>query len=56
MISTKSAPEIVEYPELGTVRVMTRSPFDPPGPDEDPADRIRLVFDRSAATEEPPLR
>ena len=56
MVSTKTTPEIVEYPELGTVRVMTRSPFDPPGPDEDPADRLRLVFDRSAATDEAPLR
>lgn len=52
MISTKVTPEIVEYPELGTIRVVTRSPFDPPGPDEDPADRIRLLFDRSAAKEE----
>lgn len=37
---------------LGTVRVLTRSPFDPPGPNEDPADRLRLLFDRSAATDE----
>jgi len=56
MVSTNTAPEIVEYPELGTVRVLTRSPFDPPGPDEDPADRLRLLFDRSAATDESPPR
>jgi hypothetical protein len=51
-VSTKTAPEIVEYPELGTIRVTTFSPFDPPGPDEDPADRLRLLFERSAATDE----
>jgi uncharacterized cupin superfamily protein len=56
MLSTKSAPEVVEYPELGTVRVVTRSPFDPPAPGEDPADRLRLLFDRSAAKEEEPPR
>jgi len=54
MVSTKSAPEVVEYPELGTVRVATRSPLDPPAPGEDPADRLWLLFDRSAAKEEPP--
>jgi uncharacterized cupin superfamily protein len=56
MMSTKTTPEIVEYPELGTVRVVTRSPFDPPGPDDDPADHIRLLFDRSAAKDETPPR
>jgi uncharacterized cupin superfamily protein len=49
MVSTRVAPEVVEYPELGTVRVLTRPPFEPPAPDEDPADRLMLVFDRSAA-------
>jgi uncharacterized cupin superfamily protein len=49
MISTKSMPEIVEYPELGTVRVLTRAPFSPAAPDEDPADRIMLTFDRDDA-------
>ena len=49
MVSTKVTPEVVEYPEQGTVRVLTRSVFDPPDPDEDPADRLMLVFDRSAA-------
>jgi hypothetical protein len=48
MVSTKVVPEIVEYPELGTVRVMTRPPFEPPDPDDDPADRLTLLFDRSA--------
>lgn len=56
MLSTKSMPEVVEYPEQGTVRVLTRAPFDPPNPDDDPADVLRLVFDRSAATEERPAR
>jgi len=56
MISTKTMPEIVEYPELGTIRAVTHSPFDPPRPDEDPADRIRLLFDRSAAKDEAPSR
>jgi uncharacterized cupin superfamily protein len=49
MVSTKSMPEIVEYPELGTVRVLTRAPFSPPAPDEDSADRIILTFDRDDA-------
>jgi uncharacterized cupin superfamily protein len=52
MLSTKTMPEVVEYPEQGTVRVLTRAPLDPPGPDEDPADRLVLVFDRAAAKEE----
>lgn len=49
MLSTKVMPELVEYPEQGTVRVLTRAPFTPPNPDEDPADRINLTFDRSSA-------
>jgi uncharacterized cupin superfamily protein len=49
IVSTKSMPEIVEYPELGTVRVLTRAPFSPPAPDEDPADRITLTFARADA-------
>jgi hypothetical protein len=56
MLSTKVMPEIVEYPELGTVRVLTRPPSSPPDPDEDPADRLMLVFDRSDAKEDPPAR
>ena len=48
MLSTRVVPEVVEYPELGTVRVMTRAPFEPPDPDDDPADRLMLLFDRSA--------
>ena len=36
MLSTKGVPEVVEYPELDTVRVLTRLPFEPPDPDEDP--------------------
>lgn len=56
MLSTKAMPEVVEYPEQGTLRVLTRAPFDPPSPDDDPADALRLLFDRSAAKEEPPRR
>jgi hypothetical protein len=54
MLSTKVTPEIVEYPEQGTVRVLTRAPFSPPDPDEDPADRLMLLFDRSAAKQDRP--
>jgi len=49
MLSTKVMPEVVEYPEDGTVRVLTRPPFAPPEPGEDPADRLMLLFDRSDA-------
>ena len=49
MLSTKVMPEVVEYPEQGTVGVMTRSPWEPPGPDDDPADWLRLRFRRSDA-------
>ena len=52
MVSTKALPEVVEYPEQGTVRVLTRAPFDPPKADEDPEDRLMLLFDRSAAKED----
>lgn len=54
MLSTKVMPEIVEYPELGTVRVLTRPPFAPPDPDEDPADRVMLLFDRADAKQDRP--
>jgi uncharacterized cupin superfamily protein len=54
MLSTKVMPEIVEYPEQGTVRVVTRPPFAPPDPNEDPADRLVLLFDRSDAQEDRP--
>jgi uncharacterized cupin superfamily protein len=54
MLSTKVMPEIVEYPEQGTVRVLTRSPFAAPDPNEDPADRLVLLFDRSDAKEDRP--
>lgn len=52
MLSTKRMPEVVEYPEQGTVRVMTRAPSDPPSADEGSGDRFILSFDRSAAKEE----
>ncbi len=51
MLSTKVMPELVEYPEQGTVGVLTRSPFEAPQPGEDPADRVRLRFRRSDALE-----
>jgi uncharacterized cupin superfamily protein len=54
MLSTKVMPEIVEYPELGTVRVLTRPPFAAPEPGEDPADRLMLLFDRSDAKQDRP--
>jgi uncharacterized cupin superfamily protein len=54
MLSTKVMPEIVEYPEQGTVRVLTRAPFAAPDADEDPADRLMLLFDRSAAKQDRP--
>ncbi len=56
MVSTKVMPEIVEYPEQGTVRVLARSPSEPPGPDQDPAERPVLLFDRSDAKEDRPAR
>lgn len=49
MISTKVMPEVVEYPEEGTVRMLTRAPFDPLQPGEDPEDRPVLRFNRSDA-------
>ena len=49
MLSTKAMPEVVEYPEQGTVRVITRPPFAPPGPGDDPADNLNLTFERSDA-------
>jgi uncharacterized cupin superfamily protein len=56
MLSTKGMPEVVEYPELGTLRVMTHPPFAPPDPGEDPADRLMLTFDRSDAKQDGPRR
>jgi uncharacterized cupin superfamily protein len=49
MISTKVMPEVVEYPEEGTVRMLTRAPFDPPPPGEDPDERPIFRFNRSDA-------
>jgi uncharacterized cupin superfamily protein len=54
MLSSKAMPEVVEYPELGTLRVLTRPPFQAPDPDEDPADRLMLVFERSDAKDQGP--
>jgi uncharacterized cupin superfamily protein len=52
MVSNKVMPEVVEYPEDGTIRALTRGRFDPPTPDEDPADRLILRFKRSDADEQ----
>jgi uncharacterized cupin superfamily protein len=52
MVSNKVMPELVEYPEDGTIRALTRSRFDPPEADEDPADRLILRFKRSDAEEQ----
>jgi len=51
MISTKVMPEVVEYPEEGTVRMLTRGRFDPPKQGDDPNDRLNLRFNRSDAIE-----
>jgi uncharacterized cupin superfamily protein len=51
MISTKAMPEVVEYPEDGTVRMLTRAAFDPLQPGEGPDDRPILRFNRSDAIE-----
>ena len=42
MVSNKVMPELVEYPEDGTIRALTRGRFDAPKADEDPADRLNL--------------
>jgi len=52
MLSTRVVPEVVEYPELGTVRALTRPPFEPPQPDENPADRLMLLFERADAKQD----
>ena len=51
MISTEVMGEGVEYPEEGTVRMLTRGPFDQPKPEDDPNDRLILRFNRSDAVE-----
>lgn len=52
MVSNKVMPEVVEYPEDGTIRAVTRSRFDPPAEGEDPAERPNLLVRRSDAQEE----
>lgn len=52
MVSNKVMPELVEYPEDGTIRAMTRGRFDPPKADEDLADHLNLQFKRSDAEEQ----
>jgi uncharacterized cupin superfamily protein len=52
MMSNKAMPELVEYPEDGTIRAVTRGRFDPARSGEDPADRLNLRFKRSDAEEQ----
>src|SRR5271156_1431907 len=47
MGANKVMPELVEYPEDGTIRALTRGRFAPPRAHEDPADRLNLRFKRS---------
>lgn len=49
MLSTKVMPGVIEYPENGTIRVVTVAPFGPPDPNADPADRLMLLFNRDDA-------
>jgi uncharacterized cupin superfamily protein len=49
MISNKVVPEVVEYPEQGTIGLVTKAPFEPLAPGEDPADILRLRFKRDDA-------
>jgi uncharacterized cupin superfamily protein len=49
MLSTRTQPDVVEYPDAGTVRVTTRSIFDRPPAGEDARDALRLLFDRDSA-------
>jgi uncharacterized cupin superfamily protein len=51
MVSNKVMPEVVEYPEDGTIRALTRGRFDPSKAGEDPADSLNLRFKRSDAEE-----
>jgi hypothetical protein len=51
MVSNKVMPDLVEYPEDGTIRALTRSRFDQPAAGEDPADHLNLQFKRSDAEE-----
>jgi hypothetical protein len=43
VVSTKPAPEVVLYPEIGKVAVATRSPFEKPADGEDQG--IVAMFD-----------
>ena len=51
MVSNRVMPELVEYPEDGTIRALTRGRFDPPKAGEDPADSLNLRFKRADAEE-----
>jgi len=53
ILSTRVVLEVMEYPELGPVRLMTRQPFGPDRLDDGPADQFTLVFDRWPTTTHP---
>ena len=51
MTSTRRQPDVVEYPDAGTIRATTRSVFDgPPAADAAP-DAVNIVFDRATAVD-----
>jgi len=52
MLSTRIQPDVVEYPDAGTVRATTRSVFDPPPRSGDPVDALNVLFDRTSAIED----
>jgi hypothetical protein len=54
MLSTKGYARGCRNHELGIVRVLTRLPLVAPEPDEDPADRLMLLFDSSADKQDRP--
>ena len=49
MLSTRTQPDVIEYPDAGTIRVTTHSIFDRPAADEATRDALRLLFNRSSA-------
>ena len=54
IVSTMNMPELVEYPERGTVFVMTEPPFGPGRHDPDEHGRVLRVFERGAGRAVPP--
>jgi uncharacterized cupin superfamily protein len=54
IVSTMLMPEVVEYPELGDVFVMTEPPYTTGTHDPDEHGRLLRVFDRSEGRPVPP--